>query len=124
MIEYIRRKLLRLDNRVYSGKLTGESFLLYELISGGQSTVDNLFYNMNTRKIGLVGMWDTVAFDEVVAIKFKNKDGIQIMKDYMASGSFARGKEEKNASNSFVFVGNINLIYLNGVLWCRFLLYR
>ncbi|OLA34855.1 MAG: hypothetical protein BHW38_02205 [Firmicutes bacterium CAG:321_26_22] len=70
MIEYIRRKLLRLDNRVYSGKLTGESFLLYELISGGQSTVDNLFYNMNTRKIGLVGMWDTVAFDEVVAIKF------------------------------------------------------
>ena len=116
MIEYIRRKLLRLDNRVYSGKLTGESFLLYELISGGQSTVDNLFYNMNTRKIGLVGMWDTVAFDEVVAIKFKNKDGIQIMKDYMASGSFARGKEEKNSSNSFVFVGNINLIYLNGVL--------
>ena len=108
MIEYIRRKLLRVDNRVYSGKLTGESFLLYELISGGQSTVDNLFYNMNTRKIGLVGMWDTVAFDEVVAIKFKNKDGIQIMKDYMASGSFARGKEEKNASASFVFVGNIN----------------
>ena len=108
MIEYIRRKLLRLDNRVYSGKLTGESFLLYELISGGQSTVDNLFYNMNTRKIGLVGMWDTVAFDEVAGIKFKDKDGIQIMKDYMASGSFARGKEEKNASASFVFVGNIN----------------
>lgn len=78
------------------------------LISGGQSTVANLFYNMSTRKIGLVGMWDTVVFDEVAGIKFKDKDGIQIMKDYMASGSFARGKEEKNASASFVFVGNIN----------------
>ena len=101
---------------------TGKSHVYKELspnsilISGGQSTVANLFYNMNTRKIGLVGMWDTVAFDEVAGIKFKDKDGIQIMKDYMASGSFARGKEEKNASNSFVFVGNINLIYLNGVL--------
>lgn len=93
---------------------TGKSHVYKELspnsilISGGQSTVANLFYNMNTRKIGLVGMWDTVAFDEVAGIKFKDKDGIQIMKDYMASGSFARGKEEKNASASFVFVGNIN----------------
>lgn len=50
---------------------------------------------MSTRKIGLVGMWDTVAFDEVAGITFKDKDGIQIMKDYMASGSFARGREEK-----------------------------
>ena len=93
---------------------TGKSHVYKELspnsilISGGQSTVANLFYNMNTRKIGLVGMWNTVAFDEVAGIKFKDKDGIQIMKDYMASGSFARGKEEKNASASFVFVGNIN----------------
>ena len=93
---------------------TGKSHVYKELspnsilISGGQSTVANLFYNINTRKIGLVGMWDTVAFDEVAGIKFKDKDGIQIMKDYMASGSFARGKEEKNASASFVFVGNIN----------------
>lgn len=93
---------------------TGKSHVYKELspnsilISGGQSTVANLFYNMSTRKIGLVGMWDTVAFDEVAGIKFKDKDGIQIMKDYMASGSFARGKEEKNASASFVFVGNIN----------------
>lgn len=63
---------------------------------------------MSTRKIGLVGLWDTVAFDEVAGIKFKDKDGIQIMKDYMSSGSFARGKEEKNASASMVFVGNIN----------------
>lgn len=78
------------------------------LISGGQTTVANLFYNMANRTIGLVGMWDCVAFDEVAGITFKDKDGIQIMKDYMASGSFARGKEEKNANASMVFVGNIN----------------
>lgn len=93
---------------------TGKSHLYKEispnsiLISGGQTTVANLFYNMSQRKIGLVGMWDTVAFDEVAGITFKDKDGIQIMKDYMASGSFARGKEEKAASASMVFVGNIN----------------
>lgn len=93
---------------------TGKSHVYKEispnsiLVSGGQSTVANLFYNMSTRKIGLVGMWDCVAFDEVAGIRFKDKDGIQIMKDYMASGSFARGKEEKNASASMVFVGNIN----------------
>lgn len=93
---------------------TGKSHVYKEispnsiLVSGGQSTVANLFYNMASRKIGLVGMWDTVAFDEVAGIKFKDKDGIQIMKDFMASGSFARGKEEKNASASMVFVGNIN----------------
>ena len=63
---------------------------------------------MSTRKIGLVGLWDVVAFDEVAGITFKDKDGVQIMKDYMASGSFARGKELKNASASMVFVGNIN----------------
>ena len=65
------------------------------LISGGQTTVANLFYNMGRKTVGLVGLWDCVAFDEVAGIKFKDKDGIQIMKDYMASGSFARGKEEK-----------------------------
>lgn len=93
---------------------TGKSHLYKEispnsiLVSGGQTTVANLFYNMSQRKIGLVGMWDTIAFDEVAGITFKDKDGIQIMKDYMASGSFARGKEEKAASASMVFVGNIN----------------
>lgn len=93
---------------------TGKSHLYKEispnsiLVSGGQTTVANLFYNMFQRKMGLVGMWDTVAFDEVAGITFKDKDGIQIMKDYMASGSFARGKEEKAASASMVFVGNIN----------------
>ena len=93
---------------------TGKSHIYKEispnsiLVSGGQTTVANLFYNMSSRQIGLVGMWDTVAFDEVAGITFKDKDGIQIMKDYMASGSFARGREEKNASASMVFVGNIN----------------
>ena len=78
------------------------------LVSGGQTTVANLFYNMGRKTVGLVGLWDCVAFDEVAGIRFKDKDGIQIMKDYMASGSFARGKEEKAASASMVFVGNIN----------------
>mgnify|MGYP000897928301 FL=1 len=93
---------------------TGKSHLYKEispnsiLISGGQTTVANLFYNMASKQVGLVGLWDVVAFDEVAGISFKDKDGIQIMKDYMASGSFARGKEEKNASASMVFVGNIN----------------
>lgn len=93
---------------------TGKSHLYKEispnsiLVSGGQTTVANLFYNMSTRQVGLVGLWDCVAFDEVAGIKFKDKDGTQIMKDYMASGSFSRGKEEKAASASMVFIGNIN----------------
>jgi ATP-dependent Lon protease len=93
---------------------TGKSHLYKEispnsiLVSGGQTTVANLFYNMGRKTVGLVGLWDCVAFDEVAGIRFKDKDGIQIMKDYMASGSFARGKEEKAASASMVFVGNIN----------------
>ena len=93
---------------------TGKSHLYKEispnsiLVSGGQTTVANLFYNMGRKTVGLVGLWDCVAFDEVAGIHFKDKDGVQIMKDYMASGSFARGKEEKAASASMVFVGNIN----------------
>lgn len=93
---------------------TGKSHIYKEispnsiLVSGGQTTVANLFYSMSTKQVGLVGMWDCVAFDEVAGIKFKDQDGIQIMKDYMASGSFARGKEEKAALASMVLVGNIN----------------
>lgn len=93
---------------------TGKSYVYKEispnsiLVSGGQTTVANLFYNMSRKQVGLVGLWDCVAFDEVAGINFKDKDGIQIMKDYMASGSFARGKEEKAATASMVFVGNIN----------------
>ena len=93
---------------------TGKSHIYKEispnsiLVSGGQTTVANLFYNMRDKQIGLVGMWDCVAFDEVAGIKFKDQDGIALMKDFMASGSFSRGKEEKNANASMVFVGNIN----------------
>ena len=93
---------------------TGKSHLYKEispnsiLVSGGQTTVANLFYNMGRRTVGLVGLWDCVAFDEVAGITFKDKDGVQIMKDYMASGSFARGKEEIAAAASMAFVGNIN----------------
>lgn len=93
---------------------TGKSHIYKELspnsilISGGQTTVANLFYNMGSKQIGLVGLWDCVAFDEVAGIRFKDKDGIQIMKDYMASGSFARGKDSIQANASMVFVGNVN----------------
>ena len=93
---------------------TGKSHIYKEcspnsiLVSGGQTTVANLFYNMSSRRIGLVGLWDVVAFDEVAGISFKDNDGVQIMKDYMASGSFARGREQMEASASMVFVGNIN----------------
>ena len=93
---------------------TGKSHLFKEispnsiLVSGGQTTVANLFYNMTTKQVGLVGLWDVVAFDEVAGISLKDRDGVQIMKDYMAAGSFSRGKEEKAAHASMVFVGNIN----------------
>ena len=93
---------------------TGKSHVYKEispnsiLVSGGQTTVANLFYNMRTEQVGLVGMWDCVAFDEVAGIKFKDQDGIAILKDYMASGSFSRGKDQKSGKASIVYVGNIN----------------
>lgn len=93
---------------------TGKSYLYDEispysiLISGGQTTVANLFYNMTTRQVGLVGMWDVVAFDEVAGIEMKTKEAVQIMKGFMANGSFSRGKESVNADASMVFLGNIN----------------
>jgi len=93
---------------------TGKSHIYKEispnsiLVSGGQTTVANLFYNMASKAVGLVGLWDVVAFDEVAGISFKDKDGVQIMKDFMASGSFARGKDAISANASMVFVGNIN----------------
>ncbi len=93
---------------------TGKSHIYKEispnsiLVSGGETTVANLFYNMARRTVGLVGLWDVVAFDEVAGIDFKEKSGVQIMKDYMASGSFSRGRDPVNAYASMVFVGNIN----------------
>jgi ATP-dependent Lon protease len=93
---------------------TGKSHIYKEvspnsiLVSGGKTTVANLFYNISSRQVGLVGLYDVVAFDEVAGINFPDNDGIQIMKDYMASGSFARGKAEISAQASMVFVGNVN----------------
>lgn len=93
---------------------TGKSHIYKEispnsiLVSGGQTSVANLFYNNSTRSIGLVGLWDCVAFDEVAGITIRDRDGLQIMKDYMNSGSFSRGRDEKAGSASMVFVGNIN----------------
>lgn len=93
---------------------TGKSYVYRDLspysilISGGKTTVANLFYNMSTRQVGLVGMWDVVAFDEVAGIQFSDTTAIQILKDYMESGSFSRGREELVAEASIVFAGNIN----------------
>ena len=92
---------------------TGKSYFFSEfspystLISGGQATKATLFYNNNRKKIGLVGFWDTVAFDEVGGIKIKDPDTIQIMKDFMANGRFSRGVEVI-ADASLAFVGNID----------------
>lgn len=93
---------------------TGKSHLYKEispysiLMSGGQTTTANLFYSMAAHRVGLVGHWDCVAFDEVAGMRSRDLDAIQIMKDYMASGSFARGRDMINADASMVFVGNIN----------------
>ena len=93
---------------------TGKSYFYSEfspystLISGGQATKATLFYNVQRRKIGLVGYWDTVAFDEVGGIKIKDPDTIQIMKDFMANGRFSRGVEVV-AQASMTFVGNLDL---------------
>ena len=93
---------------------TGKSHLYKEispysiLMSGGQTSTANLFYNLSAHRVGLVGHWDCVAFDEVAGMNFRDRDAIQIMKDYMASGSFARGRDMINADASMVFVGNIN----------------
>ncbi|MBZ9746808.1 BREX system Lon protease-like protein BrxL [Mesorhizobium sp. CO1-1-7] len=93
---------------------TGKSYFFSEfspyatLISGGQATKATLFYNNARRKVGLVGYWDTVAFDEVGGIKVRDPDTIQIMKDFMANGRFSRGAEVI-ADASMSFVGNIDL---------------
>lgn len=93
---------------------TGKSYIYKEispysiLMSGGQTTTANLFYNLSAHRVGLVGHWDCVAFDEVAGMHFRDKDAIQILKDYMASGSFARGRDQINADASMVYIGNIN----------------
>lgn len=93
---------------------TGKSFVFREvtpfsiLISGGKTTVSNLFMHMGTGKVGLVGFWDVIAFDEVAGMKFTDFETVQILRDYMELGSFSRGKEEISATASFVFNGNID----------------
>lgn len=93
---------------------TGKSFVYREispfsiLVSGGKTTVANLFYNMASRKVGLVGLWDVVAFDEVGGMDLHEKDVVDILKDYMESGSFSRGREEITANASMCFLGNVN----------------
>jgi ATP-dependent Lon protease len=92
---------------------TGKSYFFSEfspyatLLSGGQATKAILFYNNARRRVGLVGFWDTVAFDEVAGIKIKDPDTIQIMKDFLANGRFSRGVEVI-ADASMAFVGNID----------------
>jgi len=92
---------------------TGKSYFFSEfspyatLISGGQATKATLFYNTARKKVGLVGFWDTVAFDEVGGITIKDPDTMQIMKDFMANGRFSRGVEVI-ADASLAFVGNID----------------
>jgi ATP-dependent Lon protease len=93
---------------------TGKSYFFSEfspyatLVSGGQATKATLFYNNARRRIGLVGFWDTVAFDEVAGIRINDADTIQIMKDFMANGRFSRGVEVI-ADASLAFIGNIDL---------------
>ena len=93
---------------------TGKSYFFSEfspystLVSGGQANKAILFYNNNRKKIGLVGFWDTVAFDEIGGVKIKDTDTIQIMKDFMANGRFSRGVEVI-ADASMAFVGNLDL---------------
>jgi len=92
---------------------TGKSYFFSEfspystLVSGGQATKATLFYNNARRRIGLVGFWDTIAFDEVAGIRINDADTIQIMKDFMANGRFSRGVEVI-ADASLAFVGNID----------------
>lgn len=96
---------------------TGKSHIYTEvspysyLLSGGQTTTAKLFANNAARAgqcIGLVGHWDCIAFDEVAGMNFRDQNAIQIMKGYMANGTFGRGTESFNAEASMVFEGNIN----------------
>lgn len=91
---------------------TGKSHVYSELspysilMSSGSTTVSNMFYNMSSRRVGLVGNWDCIAFDEVAGITEANSDMVQIMKNYMANGSFARGSDSISSDASIAFEGN------------------
>ena len=93
---------------------TGKSFVYQQmspychLISGGQTTVAQMFVNLASGQRGLVALWDTVAFDEAAGVRFPDKNGINIMKNYMEDGTFSRGRDVINAEGSIVFVGNLD----------------
>jgi ATP-dependent Lon protease len=93
---------------------TGKSFVYQQLspychlVSGGQTTVAQMFVNLASGQRGLVALWDTVAFDEAAGVRFPDKSGINIMKNYMEDGSFSRGREIITAEGSVVFVGNLD----------------
>ena len=94
---------------------TGKSHLFQQispyahLVSGGKATVAQMFVNNANGKRGLVAQYDVVCFDEVAGISFDQKDGVNIMKGYMASGQFSRGKENIRADGSIVLVGNFDM---------------
>src|SRR6056297_3310948 len=94
---------------------TGKSHLFQQispyahLISGGKATVARMFVNNSTGQRGLVCQYDVVCFDEVSGVSFDQKDGVNIMKGYMESGEFSRGKESIRADGSIVMVGNFEV---------------
>lgn len=94
---------------------TGKSHLFQQispyahLISGGKATVARMFVHMGTGQRGLVCQYDVICFDEVSGISFDQKDGVNIMKGYMESGEFSRGKESIRADGSIVLVGNFDV---------------
>ncbi len=94
---------------------TGKSHLFQQispyahLISGGKATVAKMFVNNSTGQRGLVCQYDVVCFDEVSGVSFDQKDGVNILKGYMESGEFSRGKESIHADGSVVMVGNFDV---------------
>lgn len=94
---------------------TGKSHLFQQvspyshLISGGKATVAKMFVNNSSGQRGLVCQYDVVCFDEISGISFDQKDGVNIMKGYMESGEFSRGKESIRADGSLVLVGNFEV---------------
>lgn len=99
---------------------TGKSFVFEQispfatLVSGGRASVAQLFVNNANGRLGLVGLWDVVAFDEVGGMRLQEGDAIQIFKGYMESGMFSRGKQQYTAQGSMVFLGNINFDVRSG----------
>lgn len=91
---------------------TGKSHVYSELspysilMSSGHTTISNMFYNMSSQRVGLVGHWDCIAFDEVAGITEASRDMVQIMKNYMANGTFARGADSISSDASICFEGN------------------